>query len=112
MGNDFAASVQLHTVVAQEVVEMLGRTSSARSPRGDDADTSTAEMWGAGSWRQRALASLFGGDPLAAAADKSSPWASAVGATYPGVTVGYDTAAATPQRIGQRNPTSPTSAST
>lgn len=74
MGADFAAAVQLHTVVSQEIATLLARSSSAREPRGGHASTLPVEIWGPGSWRQRALASLFGGAPLATEIDGSSPW--------------------------------------
>jgi hypothetical protein len=72
MGRDFAAAVQLHTTVTEELAALLARSGSARSPRGGTATTRADEVWGAGSWHQRLLASMLGGDPLANTA--SSPW--------------------------------------
>ncbi len=74
MGLDFAAAVQLHAVVSQQIADLLGRSASALDPRGGSATTAAAEAWGPGSWRQRTLASLFGGAPLATELDGSAPW--------------------------------------
>lgn len=88
MGRDFAAAVQLHTIVSQEIAEMYGRSSSAGEPRGGHASTRAEETWSSGSWRQRSLASLFGGDPLADELDGSAPWTNPAGDHYPSVTTG------------------------
>lgn len=89
MGADFAAAVQLHTIVTQEVAELFGRSASAREPRGGNAQTPAEETWGPGSWRQRTLASLFGGDPLATdVTDTTIPWTNPAGNTQPNVIVG------------------------
>jgi hypothetical protein len=74
MGADFAAAVQLHAIVSQEIAALLTRSSSAREPRGGQASNLAQETWGAGSWRQRTLASLYGGAALATESDGSSPW--------------------------------------
>jgi hypothetical protein len=72
MGRDFAAAVQLHSVVSEELAGLLVRSRSARTPRGGDPKNRADEVWGAGSWHQRLLASMLGGDPLANPAD--NPW--------------------------------------
>ena len=82
---DFAAMVQLHLAVTEELADLFTRSAAAKSPRGGTASASAAEIWGAGSWRQRLLALLYGGDPLAVEADNSSPWSNMVGRTAPGV---------------------------
>src|SRR5262249_34282098 len=53
MGTDFAAAVQLHTVVMAELADLYARASSAREPRGGHAKSRAEEIWGPGSWRQR-----------------------------------------------------------
>jgi hypothetical protein len=83
MGVDFATAVQLHTIVSQEFAELLARSSSAHEPRGGHATNSAEETWGAGSWRQRTLASLYGGASLAAESDGSTPWVTAPLVTSP-----------------------------
>jgi len=72
MGRDFAAAVQLHSVVSEELAGLLVRNRSARTPRGGDPDNRADEIWGPGSWHQRLLASMLGGDPLAN--PDRSPW--------------------------------------
>jgi hypothetical protein len=72
MGRDFAAAVQMHVMVTEELTELLGRSRSARASRGGAAATRAQEMWGAGSFHQRLLAAMLGGDPLSG--DSSVPW--------------------------------------
>lgn len=72
MGKDFASAVQLHTLVTQEMFELLARSRSARLERGGDAELRADETWGPGSWQQRLLAAAYNGDPLAE--DAKSPW--------------------------------------
>ena len=74
MGAEFAESVQLDAIVSRELAELLGRSSSSRQPRGANGANLAQETWGSGSWRQRELAMLFGGGPLTAEQDGSSPW--------------------------------------
>lgn len=83
MAADFAAAVQLHSVVSQEIATLLARSSSAREPRGGHSTTLAAETWGPGSWRQRTLASLFGGNALAAEGDGTSPWPITLSTAFP-----------------------------
>lgn len=73
MGRDFAAAVQLHSMVSQELLDLLGRSRSARSPTGGQPATRADEAWGAGSWHQRLLAAAYGGDPLVVT-DGTTPW--------------------------------------
>ena len=76
MGEGFARAVKLHAEVTREMASLLARSGDARLPRGGTATTSVDEYWGAGSWRDRALASLYGGDPLAVGRFESkAPWA-------------------------------------
>ena len=72
LGRDFAAAVQLHSVVSEELANLLARSRSARTERGGDAESRADEMWGSGSWHQRLLAAMAGGDPLANA--DLDPW--------------------------------------
>lgn len=85
LGNDMAAALQLHTIIGGDLATLYGRSSSAREARGGAPATPAAEIWGSGSWRQRSLASLYGGDPLAEAADGSSPWQNPTDAKSPAV---------------------------
>jgi hypothetical protein len=83
--NDFAAMVQLHLAATSDLADLFTRSAAAKSPRGGAAVNGPVEQWGAGSWRQRLLALLYGGDPLAAEADGSAPWANMVGNNAPGM---------------------------
>lgn len=65
IGADLATAVQLHIDVTEELLHLIARSRSARTPilpstEGTDAD----EIWGSGSWQQRLLALAFGGDPF------------------------------------------------
>ncbi|MGH7285759.1 MAG: hypothetical protein ACRELY_29930 [Polyangiaceae bacterium] len=84
LGNDFATSAELLVDVSQELARLLARSGSAHLPRGGAALDAAADTWGGGSWRQRTLASLFGGDPLVQEPDNSSPWTHFLGLTAPG----------------------------
>ncbi len=75
MGRDFAAAVQLHSIVSMELFHLFARSRSARSKRGGVSATRADETWGAGSWHQRLLAVAYGGDPLAIV-DEGTPWQS------------------------------------
>ncbi len=83
MGVDFAAALQLDVDVAAETVQLFGRSASARLARGGSA-VGADDAWGPGSWRERTMAVLYGGDPLAQAADGTSPWQHPWGKTTPG----------------------------
>ena len=83
MGADFATAVQLDVDVTKETARLFGRSASARLARGGTA-IGPDDAWGAGSWQQRTLAVLYGGDPLAQAADGSSPWRHPWAKTVPG----------------------------
>ncbi len=67
MGRDYASALNLHAQVTEELAELLVRSASARAPLGTIATTRAAADWGVGSWRERVLRLLYGGDPLAAA---------------------------------------------
>jgi hypothetical protein len=74
-GNDLASALQLHSMVTQELGSLYARSRSARSPRGSfSANVASLgeEYWGAGSWHQRTMALMFGGDPLAMPFDGAS----------------------------------------
>jgi hypothetical protein len=65
LGRDFAAAVQLHSMVSEELAALLARSRSAVATRGGNAQTRAEELWGPGSWYSRLLAAMAGGDPLA-----------------------------------------------
>jgi hypothetical protein len=73
---DLATAVQLHISATSELAEMFGRSASAHTPRGGNAATAADEEWGPGSWRQRGLALLYGGNPLAGDSRGGVPWSS------------------------------------
>ncbi|MBI5531668.1 MAG: hypothetical protein HY898_03060 [Deltaproteobacteria bacterium] len=83
LGQDFAAAVSLHAVLSSELASLLGRSASARAPRGGSASMAAEELWGPASWRQRTMASVFGGIAMASELDKSSPWSEPTGKTSP-----------------------------
>ena len=85
MADDFAHAVNLHTTVTREMATLLARSASAHAARGGAADTAADEMWGPSSWRQRMLALLHGGDPLAENGDHSAPWKHPLGVDFPGM---------------------------
>ena len=64
LGRDFAAAVQLHSVVSSEILDLYARNRSGRTPLVTPATSPAAETWGPGSWYQRMLAVAYGGDPL------------------------------------------------
>jgi hypothetical protein len=84
MSEDFAYAVNLHIQATQEMASLLGRSASAHLPRGGTPANAPDEMWGYESWRQRALALLYGGSPLAQNADLSAPWTSTLDSSDPG----------------------------
>jgi hypothetical protein len=65
MGQDFAASIQLHTYVTEELAALFARSRSAHLPRSAQVLGPADELWGQGSWFHREMALMFGGDPLA-----------------------------------------------
>ena len=69
---DFAAAIRLHTTVTSELVELFGRSSSAKAPRGGAPGTTAEATWGDGSWLMRTTLLLYGGDPLAIG--PNGPW--------------------------------------
>jgi hypothetical protein len=85
--SDFASVVQLHLTVTQELSELFVRSAAAKSSRGGQATTAADEEWGAGAWRQRVLALLYGGDPLAVDKDHTPPWPNMLDRQAPGVTL-------------------------
>jgi hypothetical protein len=88
LGLDFANAVQLHVIASRELAELLWRSASASMPRGGIANTSADEAWGPGSWRQRMMALLYGGDPLVQVkpSEPAAPWThfDEANVTYPG----------------------------
>lgn len=70
---NFGTAVQLHSMVAEELLSMMSRSRSAHTPHGTSGTASPSEeLWGAGSWYQRAMALVYGGDPLAIG--DGGPW--------------------------------------
>jgi hypothetical protein len=94
LAEEFATAVQLHSTASQEFAQLLSRSGAARLPRGaSSSDPSwtaagfrpkAVETWGPGSWRQRTLASLYGGDPLVEDEDHTTPWQHFADRTAPG----------------------------
>lgn len=69
------AAVQLVTIATEDVLELFARSASARVPRSSKVqDSIAADTWGPGGWRSRALAVLYGGEPLAATSSDVPPW--------------------------------------
>ncbi len=87
MGRDFATAVQMDVQTSEELSQLLARSSSAREPRGGSPATPADETWGVGSWRQRLMAEMFGGDPLAI--ENGGPWKHPLGQTGPGLFEGW-----------------------
>jgi hypothetical protein len=69
---DLPAAVALHTQATRQLLELLVREASARTNQNDRAKSIAERDFGPGSWRQRAAALLWGGDPLSA--DEGSAW--------------------------------------
>lgn len=88
MGGDFAAAVQMDVQTSEELSQLLARSSSAREPRGGSPATPADETWGAGSWHQRLMAEMFGGDPLAI--KSGGPWQHPLDQVRPGLRPGED----------------------
>lgn len=63
MGEDLAAAVQLHIDTTRELAQVLNRSASGRIGRGGTPTSNAQTDFGAGSWRQRLLALLYGGNP-------------------------------------------------
>ena len=94
LGDDFASAVLLHVTVSTELAQLLSRTGAAHLPRGGSVRDpgwaasgrldSSVDTWGPGAWRQRALAALYGGDPLVEDSSGSTPWRHFLDATGPG----------------------------
>src|SRR5262249_20332576 len=53
LGEDFAHAVNLHITTSGEIAALLVRSGDARLPRGASATTTSDELWGPGSWRNR-----------------------------------------------------------
>jgi hypothetical protein len=64
IGRDFAAAIALHVSTTRDLAELLTRSAAARASRGGTPRSAGEELWGAGSWRQRVLSLLYGGNPL------------------------------------------------
>ncbi|MCB9610146.1 MAG: hypothetical protein H6716_26400 [Polyangiaceae bacterium] len=82
MGRDFASAVQLHVTVTEEILDLMGRSASSLEPVEEEL-TGVDAVWGQGSWRQRLLATTFGGDPLAVSASDGT-WSHPLGYEFPG----------------------------
>ena len=76
MAEDFAYAVDLNVQASHEMLTLLGRSASAHLPRGGSPADPQDEAWGFESWRQRALALMYGGNPLSQNVDRSAPWTS------------------------------------
>ena len=81
MGEDFATSVQLVAELSAEVSTLMQRSRSARRPYGAQNPTRADQAWGPGSWYQRTMALLYGGDALAIRPD--GPWQHPLGVEEP-----------------------------
>jgi hypothetical protein len=69
---DLPAAVALHTQATRQLIDLLVREASARTNQNDRAKSVAERDFGPGSWRQRAAALLWGGDPLSA--DEGAAW--------------------------------------
>jgi hypothetical protein len=65
LGRDFAAAIEVHTQVTRELGDDLARAASARTPWPNGPADQASRDWGTGSYRERVLRLLYGGDPLA-----------------------------------------------
>jgi hypothetical protein len=75
LGADLAAAVQLHVTVSRELAELYARARDSRVQLTPTQSASNgAAQWGEGSWQQRLMAAMYGGDPLASSA--ASNWQS------------------------------------
>ncbi|HEU4404457.1 MAG TPA: hypothetical protein VFS43_04110 [Polyangiaceae bacterium] len=80
MADDFATAVQLHLSATEDMAQLLLRSADARLPYGAPVDaTSAQERWGPGSWVQRTMALLYGGDPLSVEPGGTTPWTHPLG---------------------------------
>ncbi len=64
MGQDFSTAIQLHSFVTEELDSLLARSRSSHAPRTSQPLSTGDDLWGQGSWFQREMALMFGGDPL------------------------------------------------
>ncbi|MBX3212310.1 MAG: IPT/TIG domain-containing protein [Labilithrix sp.] len=79
MGLDLAAAVQLHVDTTGELAQLLVRSAAARVGRGGTPSSNPRSDFGAGSWRQRLLALLYGGNPMATASSTAEVDLASVG---------------------------------
>lgn len=94
LGQDFATAVLLHVTASSELAQALTRSGAAHLPRGASIRDpgwaasgrldASVDTWGPGAWRERALASLYGGDPLVEDSSGSTPWQHFLDARGPG----------------------------
>lgn len=66
MGTELGAAVQLHVDTTGELAQLLARSASARVDRAGAPTSNPQSDFGTGSWRQRLLSLLYGGNPLRA----------------------------------------------
>ncbi|MGH7440132.1 MAG: hypothetical protein ACRENE_30950, partial [Polyangiaceae bacterium] len=93
MGQDFAAAVQLHSYATEELGSLFARSRSSHAPRTTTPLSPAEDTWGSGSWFQREMALMFGGDPLAiTGANSTTPgaWVNPSGATTPSTLYQFD----------------------
>lgn len=86
MGQHFAAAVQLHTYVTEELASLLARSRSARLPRTPQSLALADDLSGESSWFQREMVMMFGGDPLATSDGSGNPsagWTNPAGDVNP-----------------------------
>ena len=64
MGTELGAAVQLNVDATRELAQLLVRSASARVDRAGAPTSNPQSDFGTGSWRQRLLSLLYGGNPL------------------------------------------------
>ena len=65
-GADLADAVRLHVAATQTLADLFARSAAAHDVLPGASDLPSANDFSSGSWRQRGLAALFGGDPTTA----------------------------------------------
>ncbi len=86
IGRDFAAAIELHSQITQELATDLARNASARVAWWPSAPTAQPALdWSQGSWRERILRLLYGGDPLGSTVTGAGEPDDAVWQVYPGL---------------------------
>jgi hypothetical protein len=65
LGGDFAGAIQLDLAATQELAELFSDQAAADEAKNPIGQQTISDLiWGTGSWRQRLLGLLYGGDPL------------------------------------------------